>query len=134
MTFSGDHPQSEHNNLRSPSAENALWQYMKSQGPQNAQTLTQQVSDDALEILSHHIRGMLGTLPSGQFDVQVATSRENLAQLLTGAMMSGYYLRTQEQKLQLEHALELPHTGGIHEANHSDDGISEDSSFWGDLV
>lgn len=113
MSFSNPHP--EHSNLPSLDTDNPLWQYLKRQGPQNAQTLTQQVSKDALEILSHHIRGMLGTLPSEQFGVQVVTSRENLAQLLTGAMMSGYHLRTQEQKLQLEHAFGLD----------SEDGTSE---------
>ena len=67
---------------------------------------------------------MLGTLPSEQFGVQVATSRDNLAQLLTGAMMTGYYLRTQEQKLQLEHAFGLRNKDGIPEATSSGDGIS----------
>ena len=108
-------PHSESSNLPTPSTDNQLWKYLKEQGSQNAQTLTHQVSEDALEILSHHIRGMLGTLPSEQFGVQVVTSRDNLAQLLTGAMMSGYYLRTQEQKLQLEHAFGL----------HTEDGTSE---------
>ncbi|MGK7910290.1 MAG: DUF760 domain-containing protein [Synechococcus sp.] len=126
MSFPSN-PQSESNNLRAPGADNQLWQYLKAQEQQNAQTLAQQVSEDALEILSHHIRGMLGTLPSEQFGVQVVTSRESLAQLLTGAMMSGYYLRTQEQKLQLEHAFGLRSEDGISEANNSQDGIARDS-------
>ena len=122
-----NNPQSEDRNLRTPSSDNELWQYLQNQGPQNAQTLTQQVSENALEILSHHIRGMLGTLPSRQFEVQVVTSRDNLSQLLTGAMMTGYYLRTQEQKLQLEHSFGLSNEDVIPEASNSDDSISGDS-------
>ena len=120
-------PQSEGRNLRTPNSDNELWQYLQNQGPQSSHDLAQQVSEDALEILSHHIRGMLGTLPSEQFGVQIATSRENLAQLLTGAMMTGYYLRTQEQKLQLEHAIGLRSKDGIPEERTSGDGIPGDS-------
>ena len=114
MDFS-NHPQPNSRNLRTPKSSNELWQYLQAQGSQSPQELAQQVSEDALEILSHHIRGMLGTLPSEQFDVQVVTNRESLAQLLSGAMLTGYYLRAQEQKLHLEHAIGL----------HSNDGSSE---------
>ena len=105
-------PQFEGRSLRNPKPDNELWQYLQKQGPLNSEDLAHQISEQALEILSHHIRGMLGTLPSEQFGVQIVTGRESLAQLLTGAMMTGYYLRTQEQKLQLEHAIELPDSDG----------------------
>jgi hypothetical protein len=35
--------------------------------------------------------------------VQVTTDRENLAGLLASAMMTGYFLRQMEQRMELEH-------------------------------
>ncbi|WP_017325606.1 DUF760 domain-containing protein [Synechococcus sp. PCC 7336] len=103
------HSQPDSRRLSPPGTENALWQYLQARGPQTPQDLAEQVSKDALEVLSHHLRTLLGTLPPEQFDVQIVTNRENLAQLLSGAVMTGYYLRSQEQKLQLEQMLEHSH-------------------------
>lgn len=98
--------------LQSLSASNALWQYMQAQSPENVQEMAQAASPEVLEIVGHNIRSLLGTLPSDRFDVQVMTNRESLARLLTGAMLGGYYLRTMEQRLQLERAVsgDIPRT------------------------
>jgi len=45
----------------------------------------------------------VGVLPSEGFNVQVTTDRENLAGLLASAMMTGYFLRQMEQRMELEH-------------------------------
>jgi hypothetical protein len=42
-------------------------------------------------------------LPGESFNVQVTTDRDNLAGLLASAMMTGYFLRQMEQRMQLEH-------------------------------
>ena len=42
-------------------------------------------------------------IPTEHFNVQVTTDRENLAGLLASAMMTGYFLRQMEQRMQLEH-------------------------------
>ncbi len=96
---------SEGRNINSPGIDNELWQYVQSQPLQNPRELSHLMSKDAMEIVAHHIRSMLGVLPSQQFDVQIATTRDGLAQLLTGAMVTGYFLRDREQRLQLERTL-----------------------------
>jgi hypothetical protein len=44
-------------------------------------------------------------LSGDQFDVKIQTSRDNLAGLLASAMMTGYFLRQMEQRMELEGAL-----------------------------
>jgi Protein of unknown function (DUF760) len=44
-------------------------------------------------------------LPSDGFSVQVTTDRDNLANLLGSAMMTGYFLRQMEQRMELEQML-----------------------------
>lgn len=62
-------------------------------------------SPEVLEILGHNIRNLLGGLPPEQFGVQVMTSREGLAKMLSSAMMGGYLLRSIEHRLDLEKRL-----------------------------
>ncbi|MGL4883930.1 MAG: DUF760 domain-containing protein, partial [Waterburya sp.] len=50
----------------------------------------------------HNIIGLLGNLPSDNFDVAISTNRENLGRLLASAMMSGYFLRNAEQRMTFE--------------------------------
>jgi hypothetical protein len=51
-------------------------------------------------------------LPGEQFDVKIQTSRDNLAGLLASAMMTGYFLRQMEQRMELEGALLGTSEGG----------------------
>ena len=44
-------------------------------------------------------------LPSDQFDVKITSSKENIANLLSSAMMTGYFLRQMEQRKELEQTL-----------------------------
>jgi hypothetical protein len=41
-------------------------------------------------------------VPTEHFHVQITTDRDNLAGLLASAMMTGYFLRQMEQRMQLE--------------------------------
>jgi hypothetical protein len=56
--------------------------------------------------MERNIIGLLGGLPSEHFDVTVTTSREHLGRLLASAMMSGYFLRNAEQRMQFERSLQ----------------------------
>ncbi|NEO03992.1 MAG: DUF760 domain-containing protein, partial [Moorea sp. SIO3I7] len=49
-----------------------------------------------------NVQGLVGMLPSENFNVQITTDRENLAGLLASAMMTGYFLRQMEQRMVLE--------------------------------
>ncbi|MFM8003743.1 MAG: DUF760 domain-containing protein, partial [Dolichospermum sp.] len=42
-------------------------------------------------------------MPPEHFHIQITTDRDNLAGLLASAMMTGYFLRQMEQRMQLEH-------------------------------
>ena len=44
----------------------------------------------------------MGILSPGDFNIQIATDRENLANLLASAMMTGYFLSQMEQRKNLE--------------------------------
>jgi hypothetical protein len=84
---------------------NALIQYLQEQSPDVLQRVARSASGDIQDIIRHNVHGLLGMLPGEQFEVKVQTSRENLAGLLASAMMTGYFLRQMEQRMELEGAL-----------------------------
>lgn len=94
--FEGEHSTTEH-----------LWQYIQSMSPETMRQLSQPVSRETAGVMERNIMGMLGSLPSGQFDMVITTSRENLGRLIAAAMVNGYFLRNAEQRLALEQSLEL---------------------------
>jgi Protein of unknown function (DUF760) len=79
-----------------------LWEYIQAMSPETMRQLSQPVSSEILQVMERNIIGMLGSLPAGQFDVVVTTSRENLSRLVASAMINGYFLRNAEQRLALE--------------------------------
>jgi hypothetical protein len=91
--------------IATPAPDNALWNYLQKQSPEVFQEVTQSSSPEVLEVLAYNIRSLLGSLPGDQFGVQIVTNRENLARLISGAMMGGYFLRVMEQRHQLERTL-----------------------------
>ena len=81
---------------------NPLLQYMQHQSPEVLSMVARSVSSDIKQIISQNVQGLVGVLPSEAFNVQVTTDRENLAGLLASAMMTGYFLRRMEQRMELE--------------------------------
>ena len=61
--------------------------------------------NDIQDIIRHNVQGLLGMLPGEQFEVKVTANRDNLANMLASAMMTGYFLRQMEQRKELEEAL-----------------------------
>ena len=47
----------------------------------------------------------MGVLPGENFEVKVTANRDNLANMLASAMMTGYFLRQMEQRKELEETL-----------------------------
>ena len=84
---------------------NSLIQYLQEQSPDVLQRVARSASGDIQDIIRHNVQGLLGMLPGEQFEVKIQTSRENLAGLLASAMMTGYFLRQMEQRMELEAAL-----------------------------
>ena len=84
---------------------NSLIQYLQEQSPDVLQRVARSASGDIQDIIRHNVQGLLGMLPGEQFEVKIQTNRENLAGLLASAMMTGYFLRQMEQRLELDTSL-----------------------------
>ncbi|MDZ7956770.1 MAG: DUF760 domain-containing protein [Aulosira sp. DedQUE10] len=83
-----------------------LWQYVKSLSPETVTQLSKPNSPEVLQVMERNIVGLLGNLPSEHFGVSITTSRESLGRLLASAMISGYFLRNAEQRMNFEMVLQ----------------------------
>ncbi len=86
-------------------ADNELLQYVQSMEPETIASLSKPDSSDVMQVMERNIIGLLGGLPSQDFNVSVTTSREQLGRLLASAMMNGYFLRGAEQRLNFERSV-----------------------------
>jgi hypothetical protein len=84
---------------------NSLIQYLQDQSPDVLERVARSASGDIQDIIRHNVQGLLGMLPGEQFEVKIQASRESLAGLLASAMMTGYFLRQMEQRMELETSL-----------------------------
>lgn len=84
---------------------NSLLKYLQLQSPEVLTQVAKSVSADVKQIITHNVQGLVGMLPSESFNVKITTDRENLANLLVSAMMTGYFLRQMEQRMQMEDVL-----------------------------
>ena len=82
---------------------NQLLKYLQHQSPEVLARVAQSVSPEIKQIISQNVQGLVGMLPAENFNVQITTDKENLAGLLASAMMTGYFLRQMEQRMQLDH-------------------------------
>ena len=99
---------------------NSLIQYLQDQSPDVLQRVARSASSDIQDIIRHNVQGLLGMLPGEHFDVKIQTSRDNLAGLLASAMMTGYFLRQMEQRMELETS--LIGIGGLEDLDAADPG------------
>jgi hypothetical protein len=83
-----------------------LWRYVQSLSQETIAQLSRPESSEVLNVMERNIIGLLGNLPSEHFDVAISTSREHLGRLLASAMMSGYFLRNAEQRMNFEKTLQ----------------------------
>lgn len=81
---------------------NPLLRYLQRQNPEVLAQVARSISPEVKQIVSQNVRGLLGMLPSENFHVQVTTDQDNLSTLLASAMMTGYFLRQMEQRMELE--------------------------------
>ena len=84
---------------------NSLIQYLQEQSPDVLQRVARSASSDIQDIIRHNVQGLLGVLPGEHFDVKITANRDHLAGLLAYAMMTGYFLRQMEQRMELEATL-----------------------------
>lgn len=83
-----------------------LWQYVQSLSPDTIAQLSKPESSEVFQVMERNIIGLLGNLPSEHFGISVSTSREHLGRLLASAMMSGYFLRNAEQRMNFEKSIQ----------------------------
>jgi hypothetical protein len=81
---------------------NLLIRYLQNQPPEVLARVAKSVSPEIKQIISQNVQGLVGVLPTEAFNVQIVTDRDNLAGLLASAMMTGYFLRKMEQRMELE--------------------------------
>jgi len=81
---------------------NTLLKYLQHQPPEVLERVARSVSPQAKQIIAHNVQGLLGVLPNESFNVRVTTDKENLSSLLASAMLTGYFLRQMEQRMDLE--------------------------------
>lgn len=84
---------------------NQLLKYLQHQPPEVLARVAKSASPEIKQIISQNVQGLVGMLPSENFNVQITTDRENLAGLLASAMMTGYFLRQMEQRMELDESL-----------------------------
>ncbi len=84
---------------------NTLIQYLQKQHPEILARIAQSASPEIKDIIHQNVQGLVGMLPSEDFHVQIATDREDFANLLASAMMTGYFLSRMEQRKNLESSL-----------------------------
>jgi CheY-specific phosphatase CheX len=101
MIFNFDFFSSESEQLQEP---NALIQYLQRQNPEILERVAQSASPEIKQAIAQNVQGLVGMLPSEDFHVQITTDRENLANLLASAMMTGYFLSQIEQRKNLDMA------------------------------
>jgi len=86
---------------------NSLFQYVQSLSPETVAKLSKPDSAEVFQVMERNIIGLLGALPPDSFDISITTTREDLGRLLASAMMSGYFLRKAEQRMDFEKALAI---------------------------
>ena len=84
---------------------NSLLKYLQHQSPETLAMVAGSASTEIKQIIAQNVQGLLGMLPNEHFNVQINTDRDNLAELLGSAMMTGYFLRQMEHRMELESSL-----------------------------
>ncbi len=94
---------------------NQLWQYVQSLNSDTIAQLSQPESKEVFQVMEQNIIGLLGSLPSEQFEISINTNREHLGRLLASAMMSGYFIRNAEQRMAFDKSLQTLNSGLLDE-------------------
>jgi len=92
------------------SSSNPLLKYLQHQSPEVLARVAKSVTSDVKQIITHNVQGLVGLLPAENFSVQITTDRENLASLLASAMITGYFLRQMEQRMELDDVISGTHS------------------------
>jgi hypothetical protein len=82
--------------------KNDLMQYISQQKPEILASIAQSAPPEVKQVITQNVTGLIGMLPTEGFSCQITTNKENLANLLASAMMTGYFLSQVEKRMGLE--------------------------------
>jgi hypothetical protein len=82
--------------------KNDLMKYISQQKPEILASIAQSAPPEVKQVITHNVMGLVGMLPTEGFGCQITTNKENLANLLASAMMTGYFLSQVEKRMDLE--------------------------------
>ena len=85
--------------------KNTLVEYLQNQHPETLERVAQSATQEVRDIINHNVQGLLGVLPTEDFNVQIVTDKQHLANLLASAMMTGYFLCQMEKRKDLEESI-----------------------------
>ncbi|KAL6213311.1 hypothetical protein ACLB2K_012758 [Fragaria x ananassa] len=108
LASSSSSPPSPFDDLRRPtrpvqsSKKSVLSNLIQEIEPLNVSLIQKDVPPTTVDAMKRTISGMLGLLPSDQFQVVIEALWEPLSKLLVSSMMTGYTLRNAEYRLCLE--------------------------------
>ncbi|KAL8541521.1 hypothetical protein ACS0TY_002696 [Phlomoides rotata] len=91
----------------SRSKKSVLFSLIRDIEPLDVSLIQKDVPHTTIDAMKRTISGMLGLLPSDQFQVMIDALWEPLSKLLISSMMTGYTLRNAEYRLSLERNLEI---------------------------
>lgn len=112
LHFLGGHSMEPTMNPRNlQESADSLWNYLQSLDAEVVARLSRPASPEMAIVMERHIGNLLGYLPPEGFEVSITTNREHLGRLLASAMMSGYFLRGAEQRLEFERSLQAAAQG-----------------------
>ncbi len=89
---------------RQGNSHNQLAEYIYSLSPEIARELSR-LTPEAFQVVQGNVAGMLGNLPPQMFQTTVTSDAENLKQLLLSAMVTGYFLKSAESRMEIERSL-----------------------------
>ena len=85
--------------------KNTLVEYLQNQHPETLERVAQSATQEVRDIINHNVQGLIGVLPTEDFNVQIVTDKQHLANLLASAMMTGYFLCQMEKRKDLEESI-----------------------------
>ncbi|KAL3515341.1 hypothetical protein ACH5RR_022243 [Cinchona calisaya] len=118
-------------NKNSRSKKSVLANLIQEIEPMDVSLIQKDVPPTTLDAMKRTISGMLGLLPSDQFQVFIEALWEPLSKLLISSMMTGYTLRNAEYRLCLERNLEI-HEGNIDKQKPEDSKLEAEGTLLND--
>ncbi|GFP91373.1 hypothetical protein PHJA_001281300 [Phtheirospermum japonicum] len=112
---------------KSQSKNSILFNLVGDIEPLDVSLIQKDVPQTTIDAMKRTISGMLGLLPSDQFQVMVEALWDPLFKLLISSMMTGYTLRNAEYRLSLERNLEI-YVGDTDKSKTGDSKLEADGT------